>query len=161
MRSTRAILALTAIALAAAAAGAGYAWQKSGELANAKRELAAAAAGLEKARADARTAKEETGALRKEMANQKAEMEQLRSQVTAAGSFLEAEKTVSARLRQDLVTANDKLAARNGRPRAAVVSQAIPGMNEVRMIRVVPTRVIAIPAPTPGKAAVAAQPVPQ
>ena len=158
MRSTSMMVVLLAIALVAAAAGATYAWQKNSELEKTKRELAGAVSGLEKAKADALAAKEASNALRKELADQKTEVEQLRSQMTAASAFLEAEKAVSVRLRQDLDMANAKLALITSN-RSVRNVQSIEGLTPMPVQRA-PIRVIAIPAPAPQSQKAVAQPVP-
>src|SRR5438552_17861629 len=100
MKATMAVLAAV---LALAAAGAGFlAWQKNTELEAARRELAASLASLEKARAEMLAAKADTAAARKELAEQAATVDKLRSEVASAATFIESERAISARLRQDL-----------------------------------------------------------
>jgi len=78
----------------------------------------------QKAQADLNAARTERDALSKERAQLTLEAQQLRAAAEVAGRFLEAEKAVSARLREDLAMASARLAAAATRqPRA---SDALP-----------------------------------
>jgi peptidoglycan hydrolase CwlO-like protein len=107
-------IAASIVCLAAALAAAGFAWQRNQALEATKAELAGANSQLQKAKSDIGSLAAELEALRKESAEQKMAAEQLRAEVTTAKAFLEAEKGLALRLREELAKA--QLA---GRPRAA------------------------------------------
>ena len=98
----RIIAALLALATVAAAA---LAWHENQELATTRAELAAANGQLQQARAELQAGQNELAGLRKEALAAKLAMEQMQADVTSARSFLEAEKAVGARLRDDLAKA--------------------------------------------------------
>src|SRR5262245_15842724 len=79
------------------------------EHARAQRELAVAGKAGERGQAELAAAKNEIIALRKEMLEQKAALEQARSDLAMAGSILDAEKAVGARLRQEMIVLRGEL----------------------------------------------------
>src|SRR5579871_1590551 len=98
MRSTTVLAVIAVLALGGAAASGYEAWQKAGEAERARSELASTVSALEKAKAEARAAKDELSAARKDLAEQKSALDQMRSEVAAAAAFLEAEKSIQVRL---------------------------------------------------------------
>ncbi len=73
-------------------------------------------ADAQKAQADLKAAHAERDALRKESDGLKLEAQQLRSAADSAVQFLEMEKSINARLREDLAMASARLAAAGTRP---------------------------------------------
>jgi len=73
-------------------------------------------ADVKKAQADLKAAHAERDALRKESDGLKLEAQQLRSAADGAVQFLEMEKSINARLREDLAMASARLAAAGTRP---------------------------------------------
>src|SRR6185369_15534892 len=68
-------------------------------------QVAALKADVQKAQADLSAARAERDSTKKEMAELKVETQQLRAAADVAGKFLEAERAISARLREDLAMA--------------------------------------------------------
>ena len=120
MRIVALILALAAVGAAA------LAWHEHQELAETRAELAAAAGQLQKARAGLQAAQTELAALRKEAMAAKLATDQSQADLTAARSFLETEKAVTLRLREDLAKAKEQLADASRRPRASQPQFAPP-----------------------------------
>jgi hypothetical protein len=92
-------------------------------------QVASLKAETQKALADTKAAQAERDALRKETADLKLAAEELRSAVEVAGRFLESEKAVSARLREDLAMTTARLAAagtRQQRPSDALPPGVFP-----------------------------------
>jgi uncharacterized protein HemX len=135
-------IALVIVVLAAG--GGGFlGWQQHQELDRIKTELAGAKSALDKASADARTAKADAAGARKELDDQKAAFEQMRVDRDAAKAFLETEKTHAARLQDELSLAREQIAhLRTRSPSPAQYSQPV-------VVRPQPMRIEAIPAPRP------------
>lgn len=99
MKIIAAILALAAVAAAA------LAWHEHQELATTRAELSAASGQLQRGRAELQAVQNELVGLRKEALAAKLAMEQMQADLTTARSFLDAEKAMGARLRDDLAKA--------------------------------------------------------
>jgi septal ring factor EnvC (AmiA/AmiB activator) len=119
-------IAVAVVCAFAAVAAAGFGWMKYQELAAAKAQLTTTNTELQKTRADLRATQTELAALRKEAADAKLAMEQMQADLTTARSFLEAEKGVSARLRDELNQAKQQLAAAGRRPAAQAGPASAP-----------------------------------
>ena len=94
-------LIMAALAIAAAGAGA-YGWLQHQEHAQTRSALSAASSELQKSRAELKTAVDELSALRKQLSEQQMALNQLQAETTNARAFVEAEKAVSVRLRQEI-----------------------------------------------------------
>jgi len=109
-------------ALAAAGAGA-FAWIQRQELVQTKSALNSANAELQKTRTDLKGALDELVSLRKQYSEQQMALAQLQAEMANARAFVEAEKAVSARLREDMAKMKEEFATAL---RAARASQARP-----------------------------------
>ena len=112
------------LGIVALAAG-GFAWHTHQALGDARRELTGLKAQLDRAKADIKTAQAEAEKQRKEAEAQKAGLEQAQSELNSARNFLEAERAMNARLREDLVLAMSR--ATQPRPSSAQ-PQLPPGL---------------------------------
>jgi septal ring factor EnvC (AmiA/AmiB activator) len=149
------MIAVAIAAVIAAVAGAGFAWQRNQALEKTKAELASTNSQMQKAKDDMLAMRVETEALRKEFAEQKLAAERSRADLASAQSYLDAEKAVGARLREELLKTKEQLASA-GRPRSAQAAQVNPGAPTVRMV---PTQPMVIKRSDPsGKAAIQASP---
>jgi septal ring factor EnvC (AmiA/AmiB activator) len=99
-----------AVVIVAAAGGGFYVWQEHRELRQAQRELAETKSALDNATAQARAAKDDAAAARKELDEQKTTLAQLKVDRDAAVAFLESEKAHSARLQTELSAAREQIA---------------------------------------------------
>ncbi|HEY3074012.1 MAG TPA: hypothetical protein VGJ74_02440 [Burkholderiales bacterium] len=97
-----------AIVVLGAAGGGFLGWQQHQELGRIKTELASAKSALDKAAADARTAKADAAGARKELDEQKASFEQMRVERDAAKAFLDTERAHAARLQGELSLAREQ-----------------------------------------------------
>ena len=120
-------IAAASLVIAVAAGAVAFARHQAASTAAA--EVASLKAEAQKAQADLKVARAERDALRKEAAELELQARQLRSAADVAGRFLEAEKAVSARLREDLAMASARLAAagsRQTRPSDALAPRLVP-----------------------------------
>jgi predicted RNase H-like nuclease (RuvC/YqgF family) len=97
-------------------ASAGLAWERHQAAAQARAEAASVRSDLNQAQVDLRRMREERDALHRESTEQKLQLQQLQAEMTHARSFVEAEKAVSARLREDMVKMKEDF-AKGGKPR--------------------------------------------
>ncbi|HEX2649075.1 MAG TPA: hypothetical protein VHN19_03950 [Burkholderiales bacterium] len=111
------------LGLAALAAG-GFAWHTHRALGETRRELADLKTQLDKAKTDLKTAQAEAEKQRKEAETHKAALEQTQSELASARHFLEAERAMSTRLREELVLAR----ARSAQPRPSAAQALPPGL---------------------------------
>lgn len=118
-------IALVVVVLGAAAGGF-YGWQQHGELERTRSALAEVRAAADKASAEARSAKSEAAAARKELDEQKATLAQLKSERDSAVVFLETEKGHGARLQEELTLARQQIAFLRSRASAASYPQFAP-----------------------------------
>jgi len=141
-------------------AGGGFlGWQQHQELRRTQLDLASARAAADKASADARAAKADAAATRKELEEQKAALQQARSEADTAKVFLESEKAHSLRLQADLKLAREQIAymrTRGGGP----VPAAVP--LQPMVVRPAPSRIEAVQVQrsAPQAVGVPAQPEP-
>jgi len=103
------------VVVVAAAAGGFYAWQEHRQVMQLHRELVETKGALDTASAQARAAKDEAAAARKELDEQKTMLGQLKVDRDAAVAFLESEKAHSARLQAELTSAREQLAVLRSR----------------------------------------------
>jgi uncharacterized protein (DUF3084 family) len=94
------------IVMLGAAGGGFFTWQQFGRI---KAELAYTKSELDKAVAEARTAKTDAATARKELAEQKANFEQMRVERDAAKAFLDTEREHAARLQGELTLAREQI----------------------------------------------------
>ena len=142
------------VALAAALAAGGFAWQKHKELNEARAESMAQQVQLAKSRADLAKMGAEVEVLKKNVAEQKMEADKLRAELTTAQAFLEAEKALGLRLREDLAKAKEQLAsASRARP-----AQAAPARTTQPQPMVIQAPVTVIRAAPAGRAVGAGSP---
>jgi uncharacterized protein HemX len=104
-----------AVVVVAAAGGGFYVWHEHQQLVQVQRELAETKSALDKASAQARAAKDEASAARKELDEQKMALAQLKVDRDTAVAFLESEKAHSARLQAELTSAREQLAVLRSR----------------------------------------------
>ena len=117
-------MVVVAVLAGLAAAGAGaFAWMQHQELRQTKSALNNANTELQKTRSDLKVASDELVSLRKQYAEQQMALNQLQAEMANARTFLEAEKAVSARLREDMAKMKEDFATAL---RAARSSQARP-----------------------------------
>ena len=117
-------MVLVAVLAGLAAAGAGaFGWMQHQEHRQTKSALNNANAELQKTRGELKVASDELVSLRKQHAEQQMALNQLQAEMANARTFLEAEKAVSARLREDLAKMKEDFATAL---RAARSSQARP-----------------------------------
>lgn len=102
---------VAAACAAAAVAAGGLAFTQYQAAAAATARVAQLEADAKKAQADLAAAQKDRDAARKESADLKAEAQQLRAAADSAAQFLEMEKAISTRLREDLAMASARLAA--------------------------------------------------
>lgn len=102
---------ISALSIAIAIAAGVFAFQRNQAADAAQAKVASLQAEAQKAQAEMKAAQSERDALRKEAADLKLEAQELRSAAEVAGKFLESEKAVSTRLREDLAMVNARLAA--------------------------------------------------
>lgn len=138
-----AVIVLAVIALGAA----GLAWQQHRALAGAQAELAMAKSDLQKAQAEARAKDAAAETARKEAAAHKAALDQQQAEFRATQSFLETERALSARLRDELERAKEMIAS-GGRPRGGQpqASQSAPPGYVPMLVRPQPTTIRAAPS---------------
>ena len=120
------IIILVVVAAVAAAGAGGLAWLKNKEAIEARSALAGAKSELQKTAADLGTTRDELVALRKQFAEQQMALNQLQAEMTNARTFLEAEKAVSARLREELAKTKEEFATALKAGRAAQARPAGP-----------------------------------
>jgi septal ring factor EnvC (AmiA/AmiB activator) len=118
-----AVLAAVVVLLAA-----GFAWQQHQAHLETKAALASARAELEKTTTDLRTTRDQLIVLRKEFSEQQLALNQLQAEMVSARAFVEAEKAVSARLREDLGKVKEEYAAALRAGRAMQVRPATPSL---------------------------------
>ena len=99
-----------ALVVVAAAAGGFYVWHEHQQFMQLHRELAETKNALGQATAQARAAKDEATAARKELDEQKMTFAQLKVDRDTAVAFLESEKAHSARLQAELTSTREQLA---------------------------------------------------
>jgi septal ring factor EnvC (AmiA/AmiB activator) len=107
-------------------AGAGLAWERHQSAAQARAELASVRSDLSQAQLDLRRTREERDTLHRASTEQKLQLQQMQAEMTHARSFVEAEKAVSARLRDEIVKIKEEFAKggkpRPGQPRTTAIS---------------------------------------
>lgn len=130
----RGTILIAVLAVAAVGAVAFGAWQYQ-QHAQTRSALRAANADLQKARSDLKSTQDELIALQKRHSEQELALQQLQAEMATARAFVEAEKAVGARLRDDLAKQKEDSAAALDKARA---SQSRGGPPSV------------IDAPTPG-----------
>lgn len=119
-------VAMAAVCTIAALAAAGFAWQRHEALAATEVELTRINAELQKASTDLRSKSAELEALRKQAAEQEMALGQLQAELAAAKSFVEAEKAVAVRLREELANAKETK-GRTVQPRPTALRAAPAG----------------------------------
>ena len=133
--------AAVALVLVLVGAGAGgyFGWQQHRELVDTKADLGLTKLALNKASADARTAKADAAAARQELESQKAALQQALSEAELAKAGRDMEKARSERLQADLTLAREQIAFMRTRGGAMVLPQQPP-----MIVRPVPSRIEAI-----------------
>ena len=117
---------MAAVCVLGILAGAGLAWERHQAAAQARSELAGVRSELNQAQLELRRMREERDALHRESTEQKLQLQQIQAEMANARSFVEAEKAVSARLREDIVKIKEEFAKggkpRPGQPRITAIS---------------------------------------
>ena len=136
---------ITAVLAAVAAAGAGaYGWMQHEEHARTKAALSSANAELQRTRTNLKTTQDELVALRKQFSEQEMALNQLQAEMANARAFVEAEKAISTRLREELAKTREEFATalRAGRAAQSRQTPAAPTLIRVpqqpMVIRAVP-----------------------
>ena len=114
----RTITLIAVLAVAAVGAVAFGAWQYQ-QHAQTRAALRAANADLQKARSDLKSTQDELISLHKRYAEQELALQQLQAEMATARAFVEAEKAVGARLRDDLAKQKEDSAAALDKARAS------------------------------------------
>lgn len=122
---------IAAASLLIAIAAGVLAFQRDRAANAAAEQVASLKAQTQKAQADLNASVAERDALRKETAELKTREQELRSAAELAGRFLEAEKAVSARLREDLVMVSARLAAAGSRQQQRGADVLQPGLPSI------------------------------
>jgi septal ring factor EnvC (AmiA/AmiB activator) len=99
------LIAVAAVLVVAAGA---FAWQRHQSLAQTKAELARVNSELQRTRSDLQAARGELATLQRQAAEQKLALDQLQADLSTARAFLEAEKGIGARLRDELLKAKEE-----------------------------------------------------
>ena len=146
-------MVVVAVLAALAAVGAGaFAWMQRLELMQTKSALNSANAELQKTRADLKGTQDELISLRKQYAEQQMALNQLQAEMANARAFVEAEKAVSARLREDMAKMKDEFATALRAARASQGRFATPTLADPPPARVVRgQRGVNIGAPSPAQ----------
>jgi len=121
----RTTILIAVLAVAAAGAVAFGAWQYQ-QHAQTRAALRAANADLQKARVDLKTTQDELIALQKRHSEQELALQQLQAEMATARAFVEAEKAVGARLRDDLAKQREDSAAALDKARASQSGRLAP-----------------------------------
>jgi len=100
---------MAVLALAAVGAGA-FGGMQYHEHAKTRSALNGANAELQKTRTDLKTTSDDLAALRKQFGEQQMALTMLQAEMTNARAFVEAEKAVSARLREDMAKMKEEFA---------------------------------------------------
>jgi hypothetical protein len=119
---------IAAASIVIAMAAGVFAFQRHQVAETAAAQAASLKAEAEKAQADLKAARAERDALRKEAAELKLAADELRAAAEVAGKFLEAERAVSARLREDLAMTSARLAAAGSRQQPRPPEAFPPGV---------------------------------
>ena len=131
---------LAIVALAIAAAAGFTAWQKNSALGEANQQVARLNADVQKAQADVKSAKAAADTLRKELAEAKAAAEQSRADANSARTFLDAERAMNMKLREDMA----KLASAGRAARPVQVPPQLlipmPVQRQPTEVRIAPNR---------------------
>ena len=144
-------MVVVAVLAALAAAGAGaFGWMQHQEHRQTKSALNSANSELQKTRSDLKVASDELVSLRKQYSEQQMALNQLQAEMANARTFLEAEKAVSARLREDMAKLKEDFATALRAARASQGRFAQPALVDSPPTRVIQGRrgaAIAAPAP--------------
>ena len=128
------------LVLLCAAAGGYFGWQQHRELLDTRADLGLAKLALDKASADARTARADATAARQELESQKATLQQALAEAELAKASRDMEKGRSERLQADLNLAREQIAFMRTRGGAMAIPQQQPPM----IVRPAPSRIEAI-----------------
>ena len=120
------LIVVAVLAALAAVAAAGFAWQQHQAHLETKTALASAQSELHKTRTDLKTTQDELVALRRQFSEQQIALTQLQGEMVNARAFMEAEKAVSARVREELAKMKAEYAAALRTGRALQVRPVAP-----------------------------------
>ena len=134
-------LIVALIAFSAAGAAGFYGWQQKSELDRTVAELASTRAALARAADELRAARQTLADAAKEVAEQQADAQQMRTERDAAVGFLQQEKAYGERLRAELALAQQQLAFVRGRQQ--------PQFAPPSAVQTQPMIIRAVPAPRP------------
>lgn len=139
-----------AIASIAAALGIGYfAWQTHGALQETRVEVRSVKAQLTQAQAELRKAHTEMEAARQEASSAKLAADQLRVEANSNRVFLDAERAMNLKLREDMAMLQQRLLSGGRGAPPPSPALALPPM----LVRPQPVGVRALPTPVPQSAA--------
>ena len=122
---SRTIILIAVLALAAVGAVAFGGWQYQ-QHAQTRSALRAANAELQKTRGELKSAEDELVSLRKRYSEQELALQQLQAEMATARAFVEAEKAVGARLRDEMAKQKEDSAAALNKARASQGRQSGP-----------------------------------
>ena len=131
-----------------AAGGAAFGWMQYHDHAQTRTALKNSNTDLQKTRTDLKSTQDELIALRKRYSEQELALQQLQAEMATARAFVEAEKAVGARLRDDLAKQKEESAAALDKARASQSG------------RLAPPSVIDAPQPGTGRARRGVTPAP-
>jgi hypothetical protein len=120
------LIVVAALAALAAVAAAGFAWQQHQAHLETRAALASAQSELQKTSTDLKTTQDELVAVRKQFSEQQLALNQLQAEMVNARAFVEAEKAVSARLREELAKVKEEYASALRAGRALHARPAAP-----------------------------------
>ncbi len=127
MEETNLKMIVGAVLLAVAAVGgAAFGWMQYSNHAQTRTALRNANADLQKTRTDLKSTQDELIALRKRYSEQELALQQLQAEMATARAFVEAEKAVGARLRDDLAKQKEESAAALDKARASQSNRLAP-----------------------------------
>lgn len=136
----RTMVVVAALAALAAAGAGGFAWMQHQELLQTKSALNSANSELQKTRTDLRSTSDELISLRKQYSEQQMALNQLQAEMANARAFVEAEKAVSARLREDMAKIKEEFATALRAARASQNRFAAPTVADPPPVRVIQGR---------------------
>jgi uncharacterized protein (DUF3084 family) len=141
------------VSIAAALGLAYFAWQTHGALEETRVEVRSVRAQLTQAQADTRKARTEAEAAAKEASHARIAAEQAGAEAKSARAFLDAERGMNLKLREDIALLQQRIAMGSRAPAASPAALPMPMLVRPQQ----PMVIRAVPAPAPQGVAVPAR----